>query len=133
MVAGRLMLFTAALAVLSVNIRAQNTNLFALTSTNFTTPAGANSLTLREAIEQVIIHNESLQAKMLDAEIARRQFKAERGIFEPAVVGSVEHLDSHRENTLEQQASLAGTQTYAERNNTYDGGLEFLTPIGSKF
>ncbi len=127
------MLITAALAALSLDIRAQSTNVFGLTSTNFSVPSGANNLTLREAIEQVIIHNESIQAKMLDAEIARRQFKAERGIFEPAVVASAEHLDSRRENTYEQSASLAGRTNYFERNNTLNGGLEFLTPIGSKF
>jgi outer membrane protein len=104
-----------------------------LTSTNFTIPPGANPLLLREAIEQVIIHNESLQAKMLDAEIARRQHKAESGIFEPALVGSMNHLDSHRENTLEQQISLGGHVFYADRNNDYVGGLEFLAPVGTKF
>ena len=90
-------------------------------------------MTLREAIERVIINNESLQAKMLEAEIARRQFKAEKGIFEPAVVGSFERIDTHRENTIEQQISLGGRREYADRGNTYNGGLEFLSPIGSKF
>ncbi len=113
--------------------RAQTNLVIPLTSTNFTIPEGASRLLLREAVEKVIIHNESLQAKMLDAEIARRQYKAEKGIFEPAVVGSAEHLDSHRQNTIAQQVSLGGRLDYAERNNTYNGGLEFLTPVGSKF
>jgi len=127
------LIVTMVFAGFLVKSSAQSTRILALTSTNFTVPAGANPLTLRETVEQVIIHNESLQAKLLDAEIARRQYKAERGIFEPAVVGSFEHLDSHRENTIEQQASLGGKVFYSERNNTYNGGLEFLTPVGSKF
>jgi outer membrane protein len=129
----RLTFYSAVLTALSMSIGAQSTNLFGLTSTNFSIPTGANSLTLREAVERVIIHNESLQAKMLDTEIARRQYRAEKGIFEPAVVGSVEHLDSRRENTIEQRASLVGRTNYFERNDTYNGGLEFLTPLGSKF
>jgi outer membrane protein len=102
--------------------------------TNSRVPEG---LTLQQAIEKVLIHNESLQAKMLDAEIARRQFKAEKGIFEPAVVGSFEHVDNNRENTLEQQAAQGlfggGRREYSERNDLYNGGLEFLTPVGSRF
>ncbi len=129
----RVISLITAIVGFSLYSSAQNANVIALTSTNFTIPPGANPLSLHEAIEQVIIHNESLQAKMLDAEIARRQYKAEKGIFEPAVVSSVDHLDSHRENTIEQQVSLGGHVLYAERNNTLDGGLEFLTPVGTKF
>jgi outer membrane protein len=96
----------------------------------------APGLSLQETIQKVLIHNESLQAKLLDAEIARRQYKAEKGIFEPAVVASYDHVDNSRENTIEQQQSqggiFAGT-TFAERNDLYNGGLEFLSPIGSKF
>lgn len=97
----------------------------------------ANGLTLQQAIEKVLIHNEGLQAKLLDAEIARRQFKAEKGIFEPAVVGSYERVDNNRENTLEQQAAQGlfggGRKEYSERNDLYNGGLEFLSPVGSRF
>src|SRR5688572_4737952 len=92
-------------------------------------------LTLQETIQKVLIHNESLQAKLLDAEIARHQYKAEKGIFEPAVVGSFEHLDNSRENTIEQLASqgIFAGPTFSERNELYNGGLEVLSPIGSKF
>jgi outer membrane protein TolC len=92
-------------------------------------------LTLEQAINEVLVQNESLQAKMLEVEIARRQYKAERGIFEPAVVGSFEHIDNSRENTIEQQAALGlfATRDYNERNDLYNGGLEFLSPVGSKF
>lgn len=96
-----------------------------------------NGITLSQAIQKVLIHNESLQVKMLDAEIARRQYKGERGIFEPAVVGSYERVDNKRENTIEQQAAqgiLGGNRReYGERNDLYNGGLEFLSPIGSRF
>jgi outer membrane protein TolC len=95
----------------------------------------APGLSLQETIQKVLIHNESLQAKLLDAEIARRQYKAEKGIFEPAVVASYDHVDNKRENTIEQKASqgvFAG-DTFRERNDLYNGGLEFLSPIGSKF
>ena len=100
----------------------------------------ARALTLSEAVEQVLIHNESLQSKLLDAEIARRQYRAEKGIFEPAVVGSYEHIDSERENTVEQTRNLfgpfgggSGTTLFTEKNDLYNGGLEFLSPVGSRF
>jgi len=99
-------------------------------------PGQGAGLSLAEVVEKVLIHNEGLQAKLLDAEIARRQFRAERGIFEPAVVGSYEHADNNRENTLEQQAAQGllsgGRREYAERNDLYNGGLEFLNPLGGR-
>ena len=101
--------------------------------------AVAGGLTLNEAIERVLIHNESLQVKLLEAEIARRQYKAEKGIFEPAVVGSFEHVENERENTAEQAAALASAffgnrpREFWEDNDLYNGGLEFLSPVGSRF
>ncbi|MGV3775042.1 MAG: TolC family protein [Verrucomicrobiales bacterium] len=96
-----------------------------------------NGMGLQEVVRKVLIHNEGLQSKMLDAEIARRQFKAEKGIFEPAVVGSYERVDSKRENTVEQTANLfgnsAGRTAFNERNDLFNAGVEFLSPIGSRF
>lgn len=102
-------------------------------------PPEQGALTLEETLRKVLAHNESLQIKMLEAEISRRQFKAEKGIFEPAVVGSYERLDSQRENTQEQQSSLfsflsaTNRTAFNERNDLFNGGLEFLSPIGSRF
>lgn len=108
--------------------------------TNIVTEFPHGGLTLEEALRRVIIHNESLQMKLLDAEIARRQFKSEKGVFEPAIVGSYERVDSKRENTEEQKRQLFGPGSTApdrflfnERNDLMNGGLEFLTPLGSKF
>ncbi len=95
-------------------------------------PAPIAAISLSEAVERVLIHNETLQSKLLDAEIARRQYKAEKGIFEPAVVGSAELVDNNRENTTEQARNLFGAPTFSERNQLYNGGLEFLSPIGSR-
>ncbi|MEK7685425.1 MAG: TolC family protein [Verrucomicrobiota bacterium] len=97
-----------------------------------------NGLTLNEVVQRALTYNESLQIKMLDAEISRRQFKAEKGIFEPAVVASYQRVDSRRENTAEQRSSTSfgfgnSLTVFNERNSLYDGGLEFLSPIGSKF
>lgn len=102
-------------------------------------PPEQAGLTLEETIRRVVAHNESLQIKMLEAEISRRQFKAEKGIFEPVVVGGYERFDSQRENTQEQQSSLfsflsaTNRTAFNERNDLFNGGLEFLAPVGSKF
>jgi outer membrane protein len=97
----------------------------------------AENLTIQATLDKVIRNNESLQAKILDAEIARRQYKAEKGVFEPAVVGSYDRIDNHRENTLEQQAALGnlglGRKDFSERNDLWKGGLETLSPLGSRF
>src|SRR4051812_29224885 len=129
---GRFVQYLGILLVLGTGalpLRAQSTN-------NVVT--NRPGLTLQEAVQKVLLNNESLQAKLLDAEIARRQFKAEKGIFEPAVVGSYERVDSSRQNTEEQIRQLTGLSStpvsvFDERNDLMNGGLEFLSPIGSKF
>lgn len=106
-------------------------------STN-TVALGDGGLTLKDMLQKVLDHNESLQVKMLDAEISRRQYKGEKGIFEPAVVGSYDRVDNKRENTEEERRTLFGATStpgrtvFNERNNVYNGGLEFLSPVGSK-
>jgi outer membrane protein TolC len=92
----------------------------------------SRDLTIQEVVRRVVEFNESVQMKMLEAEISRKTLKAEKGIYEPAVVGTVEHIDSQRPNNIEEQRSLLTAQL-DERNTLYDGGLEFLSPLGGKF
>jgi outer membrane protein TolC len=82
----------------------------------------------------VITHNESVQVRILEAEIGRRTLASERGIFEPQVTGSVEHIDSVRPNNSQQIASLGfSAQPFlSEKNTLYNGGIEFLTPLGTR-
>src|SRR5436309_1078744 len=92
-------------------------------------------LTLQEMVQMVLDHNESVQVRILEAEIGRRTEASEKGIFEPQVTGSVERVDSVRPNNAQQIASLGfSAQPFLnERNTLYNGGIEFLTPIGTKF
>ena len=89
-------------------------------------------MTLQQVDRLVVESNESIQMKMLDAEISQKTVRAEEGIFEPAVTANLTHLDSQRPNNVQEQRSLLSAEL-DERNNLYDGGLEFLSPIGSKF
>src|SRR6266516_1044993 len=88
-------------------------------------PAAAD-LTLDLFLKRVLERNESLQAKMLEVEINRRKARGEYGAFEPEVFGSVSREANKRENTAEQQSNLNGANTFTERNNIYQGGLETL-------
>src|SRR5690349_10576420 len=92
-------------------------------------PAGRD-LRLSDVVRRIVENNESIQMKMLEAEISRKTLKAEEGIFEPAVVASVDRVDSQRPNNVQQARSLL-TAELDERNTLYNGGLEFLSPIGS--
>jgi outer membrane protein len=89
-------------------------------------------LTLEEVRQRVLDFNESIQMRLLDYEISRQVFQAERGIFEPQVVGSYDRVDTERPNTIQQQAGAFFTPIFRERNNIYDGGLEFLLPTGTQ-
>ena len=46
-------------------------------------------LKLADYLQQVVQHNESVQAQMLEAEVNRRKNRAELGIFEPQLTASV--------------------------------------------
>src|SRR5437870_890991 len=63
-------------------------------------------LTVQEVVKRVVEFNESVQMKMLEAEISRKTLRAEKGIFEPAIVGSVDHIDSQRPNNVQEARSL---------------------------
>ena len=99
------------------------------TSTNPPAPRG---VTLQQVVGRVLEYNESIQMKMLEAEISRKAAKAEKGIFEPAVTASVDHVDNQHPNNVKEARSLL-TAELDERNTLYSGGLEFLSPVGSRF
>src|SRR6185436_1253538 len=108
---------------------------FALLTTALAQPTPTESvtnvMTLKETLQRVLDFNESIQIRILDHEISRKTYEAEKGIYEPAVVGSVDHVDSRRENNVQAQVSLQSPR-FAERNTIYNGGLEFLAPSGAK-
>ncbi|MEW6302147.1 MAG: TolC family protein [Verrucomicrobiota bacterium] len=93
-------------------------------------------LSLKDFLQRVLDNNENLQTRLLEAEINRKRYEGERGIFEPEFVGSVERVDRQRENTEEQQRNLfgliAGRSVFNERNNLYSSGIETLVPTGGK-
>lgn len=91
-------------------------------------------LTREELLRRVVTYNESVQVRILEAEISRHTAAAERGIFEPQVTGSVEHVDSARPNNSQQIAALglSPVTILTERNTIYNTGIEGLTDFGTK-
>ncbi len=92
----------------------------------------AAGLTLNSVLRRVIEYNESVQMQMLETEIRHRLAKAEKGVFEPQVVSSIEHQENIRQNNIQQQLSLLGTPVLRERDSIYSGGLDLLSPIGTQ-
>ncbi len=89
-------------------------------------------LKLADYLHQVLQHNESIQAQMLDAEVNRRKARGELGVFEPQLEASVTREANKRTNNLQQAAADSGQALFDERNNIYDGGIEQLIPTGGK-
>ena len=56
----------------------------------------------------------------------------EKGVFEPELTGSAQHVANHRPNTVEQQRTLSGVPILDERNNIFDTGVESLAVTGAK-
>ena len=89
-------------------------------------------LKIDDYLQQVMLHNESVQAQLLEAEVSRRKSKAEVGIFEPTFTASYTRESNQRTNNVQQQANQNGAGYFSERNNIYDFGLESLIPTGGK-
>jgi hypothetical protein len=62
-------------------------------------------LKLADYLHQVLQHNESIQAQMLDAEVNRRKERCEFGIFEPQLAASVTREANRRTNNVQQSAA----------------------------
>lgn len=92
----------------------------------------AVDLTLKGYLEEVLQHNNSIQAQMLDAESNRRKEQGEKGIFEPQFEASITREINNRTNNIQQQAQDSGQAFFREQNNLYDGGIEQLIPTGGK-
>jgi len=89
------------------------------------------SLSLSNYIGLVLQRSEKLQADATNLRATNRYARAERGIFEPAFVGSAEHNENRRQNTARDVVSL-GNSLFDERNNSYTSALEFLVPSGAR-
>lgn len=90
-----------------------------------------NDYSLREFIQRVLERNDTIQTRLLEFEINRKKYQAEKGIFEPELVLGYDYVDNKRQNNAEQQRSL-GVEIFEEHNNIYNGGLEALVPTGAK-
>ena len=94
--------------------------------------AGTVELRLSDYLHDVLEHNESLQAQMLEAEASHRKARGEYGAFEPQLTASFLREANKRTNNLQQAAQQSGEFFFSERNNIYDGGLQALVPTGAK-
>jgi outer membrane protein TolC len=96
-------------------------------------PSGPErALGLTEYLNLVVQNNESLQAKVLDVEIARRRARGAYGIFEPELAGGVMREYNKRENTAQEYAQSLNQSIFEERNVVYNAGLESLVPTGAR-
>jgi len=89
-------------------------------------------LKLSDYLQEVLQHNESIQAQMFEAEANRRKARGEYGIFEPDFKTSLLRESNQRTNNVQEQAAQSGQSSFSERNTIYDGGVESLFPTGGK-
>lgn len=88
-------------------------------------------LSLRSVLERTLSHNFQLTAQQLEMEAAEAEAQAERGIFEPRFNASYSYEDNARQNTRQQQLSLA-SRIFDEENERLGVGLEMLVPTGAE-
>lgn len=90
------------------------------------------NLTLKEFLARVLTNNENIQMKILENEISRKQYEAQKGIFEPTLIGSATYEDRRNALTEEQKRNLFFATVFNERNYRYESAVEMLTPSGAK-
>jgi outer membrane protein len=88
-------------------------------------------LTLNELIQRVLERNEGMQGRILEFAIARKKYDAEKGIFEPDLATTYDHVENRRRTSLSESRSL-GIGVFDEKNNIYNAGLEGLIPTGAR-
>src|SRR5579872_4211087 len=71
-------------------------------------PRPVGDLRLSDLVQHVLERNEHLQVKLLDFEVARHKYLAERGIFEPAAYANVSRQEDNRQNSSIQAGALLG-------------------------
>jgi hypothetical protein len=91
-------------------------------------------LRLNDLRRMVLEQNDQIQMRLQDAEVSERLHRAEKGIFEPQLVGGAEYFDTSRPNNRQQSAQLGffARPFYLERNTLYNAGIEFLLGTGAK-
>ena len=89
-------------------------------------------LKLGDYLQQVVQHNEAVQAQLLEVEVSHRKNKAEMGIFEPKFRSSVTYEANKRTNNVSQAAAQNNQGIFKENNTLYDSGLESELPTGGK-
>src|SRR5436309_3099561 len=81
-------------------------------------------LTINQLIQQVLERNEGIQGRILEVAIARKKYQAEKGVFEPDFVASYDHVENKRQIGLQEKTLGQVGQTFDEKNNIYNTGLE---------
>src|SRR3569833_218624 len=104
-------------------------NLYASPSTN---AYEVVELRLTDYLQKVLDHNDTIQARILEAEAGFRKERAEHGIFEPEWDASINRIINKRTNNVQQAAEQSGAFFFSERNTIYDTGLQTLLPMGGK-
>ena len=91
-------------------------------------PPAESPLRLNDLRRMVLEQNDQIQMRLQDAEVSERLHRAEKGIFEPQLVGGAEYFDTSRPNNRQQSAQLGffARPFYLERNTLYNAGIEFL-------
>jgi outer membrane protein len=89
-------------------------------------------LKLSDYLQQVVRHNEAVQAQMIEVEVSHLKNKAEMGIFEPKFKASVTYEANKRTNDVSQAAAQNNQGIFEENNTLYDGGIESELPTGGK-
>jgi len=100
--------------------------------------SGDGVLTLEAFLWMVIDRHEEVEAERLGVDVARRQYKAALGKYEPSLTLSAEREYNHMRTTIEEALNLgfeltAEERDFKEQNNLLRASIDGLTPLGGTY
>ena len=110
-------------------------SLVALTGFTQTAPAanaGAESITLNDAIQRALAKNFAIKVEGFDAAIAAARVTEALGKFDPLVTGNYKYSESYDPALVSSTTGLRGPTNYAKTDN-YDIGLGGVLPWGMTY
>ncbi len=90
-------------------------------------------LSLTKFIDLVVERNQQIQSRDADLIIKNEGIKVANSIYEPAFVGGYEYFYNNEQNDAAQFASRNFTETYEQKTDNYQAGVEGLIITGGQY
>lgn len=127
---GRMTLIVSLILLLAVSSMAAESYQLALSKDS---SAENFPLSLTKFIDLVVERNQQVQSRDADLTIKIEGINAANAIYEPAFVGGYQYIYNNEQNDAAQYASRNFTESYEQKTDNYQAGVEGLIVTGGQY